>query len=154
MNRSTRTRRSLLSALALTLILGVQPALACSCHMGEAAQKLENSARVFLGTVIRVEHLGTRNEVGDENIVVYFDDVEPLKGAKIEILHTADNQAGCTGYWFKTDQRYLIYAFARGAQFDTMWCGGVIPQSGNVEAFDSEVAELGELLARERTSEK
>lgn len=117
--------------------------LACSCSMGSDENKVQNAFSIFSGTVVSVKRLGSANMFGDENIVVEFDVNKSIKGGKRNVLHTAYNGMGCTGYWFKESQQYLIYTFERkDGNLDTMFCGGVTPRDGLEEKFDDIIKEV------------
>ena len=127
-------------------LFALNQANACSCSMGSIEEKYENAHSVFIGHVSSIKRLGTANIYGDENIIVTFDNVMLYKGKNKKELHTAYNGSGCTGYWFKKDQRYLIYTFERkDGSLDAMWCGGVIPQDENEEIYSREVETVRKL---------
>lgn len=118
-------------------------AYACSCSMGSVKEKFKSSFSVFSGKVKKIDYLQSANGFGDQNIIVYFENPVVYKGGKNTTLDTAYNGAGCTGYWFKEGEEYLIYAFKRGdGSLDTMWCGGVISKSENHKAFNKEIKKL------------
>lgn len=136
----------IISIAILLAAFGSEHLLACSCNMGSAKKKFKSSFSVFAGKVSEVEHLGTANAYGDENTIVHFVDVVTLKGDATDVLHTADNGAGCTGYWFKEKLEYLVYTFKRNdGHLDTMWCGGVISSSKNKKEFAKELNKVKRL---------
>lgn len=116
---------------------------ACSCSAGSVKDKFKSSFSVFSGKANKIDYLQSANGFGDQNIIVYFENPIVYKGGKNTTLDTAYNGAGCTGYWFKEGEEYLIYAFKRDdGSLDTMWCGGVISKSENHKAFNKEIKKI------------
>ena len=111
--------------------------------MGSVKDKFKSSFSIFRGQVSKVDYLQSANGFGDQNIIVYFEKPVIYKGEENTTLHTAYNGAGCTGYWFKEGEEYLIYTFKRDdGTLDTMWCGGVISKSESKKRFDKEVKKI------------
>ena len=127
-------------------------ALSCSCSIGETPEKLEKSDYVFTGKVTSVELLEKQPEYGDPRIIVKLDVIKSIKGKQESYtLHTAYNEMGCYGYWFKKDDTYLIYAFKdkrNDGKLNSWWCGGVISKSDSDQRFTKEVDELDELISK------
>ncbi|AOE48781.1 hypothetical protein [Kangiella sediminilitoris] len=121
--------------------------LACSCRMGGVDEKLSKHEEVFSGVVESVKYLDDENVFGDQKIIVTFNVTKTWKGSgQVQVLHTADNGAGCFGYWFEEGEEYLIYAFKqKSGKLNTMWCGGVIPKNYKSNDFTRETSELNEL---------
>lgn len=121
-------------------------AFACSCSMGSVKEKYKSSFSVFTGKVKKIDYLQSANAFGDQNIIVYFEAPVIYKGESTAALHTAHNGTGCTGYWFKENEEYLIYTFERAdGKLDTMWCGGVISKSESEKEFTQEENKLKKL---------
>jgi hypothetical protein len=121
---------------------------ACSCRLGTPEQKLRLFPQVFVGVISELTALDHPkpkeppplwNFDSDPPIRVKFKIEELFKGVAGEItLDTVYNQQSCNGYFFhKPGERYLIYAFAKGENFDVKWCGGAIPQESGKD-FDAE----------------
>lgn len=130
------------TATFFILMVIANATLACSCMLGDAEQKLAEAEHVFIGQVISITHKGTKNSFGDEETQVIFKVLESWKGQTNKItLDTANNGVGCIGYWFKSHNIYLVYAYrVDGKQLDTYYCGGVYPIT-NIE-FIAEIIAL------------
>jgi hypothetical protein len=135
------------SILGVILYIFSNISLACSCSMGEVPEKFKESDNVFTGQIETIKFLKRDNEFGDPRIIVTFKIEQYFKGNSSKTtLHTAYNEMGCTGYWFKEKQSYLIYAFKEKRKLNTMWCGGVIPKDSETETYSTEVKAIQDII--------
>lgn len=137
--------------LTIIFFLAILPevSIACSCSMGEVKDKLKSSKVIGYGTVVKVEDLKKENAFGDAKILVDIKFEKVFKGnSNIIQLDTAYNGMGCTGYWFKEHNKYLIYAFKRKGKYNVMWCGGVISEEDSGDTLIQEIEELEKLTKR------
>lgn len=141
--------------IGLLSILTSSHIFACSCSMGSTKDAFKSSNSVFTGKVKRVEYLNSANAFGDQNIIVEFENPTVFKGEDQPVLHTAHNGSGCTGYWFKEGEEYLVYAFDRGdGLLDTMWCGGVQAKSEDEKIFNNQIKKVTKLAKKANRSKK
>jgi hypothetical protein len=141
--------------IGLLSILFSTPIFACSCSMGSTKDAFNTSDSVFTGRVKSVEYLNSANVFGDRNIIVHFENPTIFKGDDQPVLHTAHNGSGCTGYWFKEGEEYLVYAFDRGdGLLDTMWCGGVRAKSKSDKHFNKEMKKVIKLAKKANKRKK
>ena len=87
-------------------------ARACSCVGPSGLDILPSNAAVYTGRVVSIEYLEPDTKSSEPPIRVTFDVSEVWKGPlrNTMILDTIYNKYSCSGYFFKTGQRYLVAA--------------------------------------------
>jgi hypothetical protein len=113
--------------------------------LGGVEQKFDKAKNIFVGQVNSVKFTGRKNSLGDKKTIVKFLVKKSWKGEGDEItLYTAHNRMSCSGYWFKEEHKYLVYAYEEKGKLNTYICGGVIPESEN-ELFRYESTALDKI---------
>ena len=91
----------------------ISSALACSCARRPTDVAMKKSDAVFSGRVIKIEYLDDPKQRSPEpRFVVTFKIGRSWKGVDSRefTLHTIDNSWTCSGYYFRQDQEYLVFA--------------------------------------------
>lgn len=113
--------------LALFLLIPTIQAFACSCSSPDIKTSFDSAETIFVGNVKAIEETGKTNSFGEKNIIVTFEVINNFKGNSLgEIkLNTILNQMSCDGYWFKNQEKYLVYAYLTDeGTLSTSFCKG------------------------------
>lgn len=130
----------------MLMLSGTSLTWACSCNIGDVNKKFEDHVSIFKGKVNEVIFYDSTDMFGDQHIKVTFDIEKQWKGSPDQnTLHTVYNGMSCYGYWFKENQRYLIYAFERDGELNAWICGGIIEDSDDGTGLDEEIQKLNEI---------
>ncbi|WP_019636516.1 hypothetical protein [Paenibacillus fonticola] len=123
--------------LLLILVTGlvsfpVKKVFACSCVGGDAKEKLERSAVVFVGKVIKKG--GTQNSQYGRLREYTFDVDRAWKGINDKdsriTIYSYDGGSESCGFQFDKNQTYLVYSYlAEDNSLQTNLCSGNIPIS-------------------------
>lgn len=127
-------------ASILTLLVLTSLTAACSCVIAKPViEELNNSASVFLGTVMSVKE-GTLSQ----NVVIEFDVNQSWKGIKSKKITvvTTSSSASC-GYFFEEGKTYLVYAHESEGQLSVSLCS----RTTDLEYAQSDITELNTLNA-------
>lgn len=118
----------------------------CSCSIGDVEEKFDEHVSVFMGTVKKITFYDSNDAFGDQRIKVEFELEKQWKGEPSQnVLFTVFNSVSCYGYWFKENQRYVVYAFNEDQSLNAWWCGGVISEADSKEQFMEELDVLNEI---------
>ena len=113
----------LLAFLAATAIALASPALACSCTMRSAEERVAESAAIFIGTALGTVH---SDEEGPDKVYTTFKVKETLKGTPADeqfVGHPVDLGGNC-GVDFEEGKEVFVLAYAESpeAPLNTSLC--------------------------------
>ncbi|HWN11070.1 MAG TPA: hypothetical protein VNO50_17660 [Pyrinomonadaceae bacterium] len=114
--RYVKTANVLMFPMSLIGFLSIYSSqtFACSCLSNPSGKEALKASRVaFRGTVTNIDYLDIDTPLSEPRIVVTISVSRVWKGfvRKTVVLHTVYNKTTCEGYYFKTGEDYLVFAY-------------------------------------------
>lgn len=110
------------TVLLLTFIgLSASAVYPCECEIIKPSKKLRKAKVVFIGQVVEI---GRNDKSQQATVAVKFKVERYWKGVKEQFITVvgAPASAGACGLPVKMGEKYLIYAFKNGDEFETSFC--------------------------------
>ena len=112
-------------AIAVTIGLSAQSAMACTCLEPTLSDRHQNADVIFSGTVDEVVRIPKyhKSNMADTPIEVTFTVQDVFKGEdrKAITLHTSFKKYNCAGFAFEVGQPYLVFAYLRRQETFEHW---------------------------------